>query len=209
MPEDPTARRPLRSRSTGWARGLSSWLARTGCTPNGISLASIAVALLGAAAVIAGSRAILPHWLGWIALAAMIQLRLLCNLMDGMVAVEGGKKSPTGDLWNEVPDRIADMALFLAAGYASHAVEAGWTAGVLAVGTAYVRQTGAALLGKHDFCGPMAKPHRMASLTLTAIVAVWRVDFVPWALWIIAAGTFLTAARRLRRIAKELASRRP
>ena len=33
-------------------------------------------------------------------------------LFDGMVAIEGGKKSANGDLYNDMPDRFAD-ALFI------------------------------------------------------------------------------------------------
>jgi phosphatidylglycerophosphate synthase len=32
--------------------------------------------------------------------------RLLCNLLDGMVAVAGGLGSPSGQVWNDLPDRI-------------------------------------------------------------------------------------------------------
>jgi hypothetical protein len=32
---------------------------------------------------------------------AGMQLRLLCNLLDGMVAIEGGMKGKAGDLFNE------------------------------------------------------------------------------------------------------------
>lgn len=40
--------------------------------------------------------------------AVFIQCRLLCNLFDGMVAVEGGKSTPSGELFNDIPDRVAD-----------------------------------------------------------------------------------------------------
>ncbi len=53
----------------------------------------------------------------WLGAALGIQLRLVCNLIDGMVAIEGGMKSPVGGLYNEVPDRIADPLLLIAAGY--------------------------------------------------------------------------------------------
>ena len=42
-----------------------------------------------------------------------MQLRLLCNMMDGLVAVEGGLKSKAGDLFNEAPDRIEDVILLV------------------------------------------------------------------------------------------------
>ena len=64
--------------------------------------------------------------------AAMIQLRLVCNLIDGMVAVEGGLGTKTGDVFNDLPDRLADVLLLAGAGYAArevpHAIELGWLA---------------------------------------------------------------------------------
>ena len=104
-------------------------------------------------------------------------MRLLANLLDGLVAVEHGRKQATGDLWNEVPDRIADVALFLGAGYGLAGLGAtiggealgpllGWSAAALALATAYVRQLGGALGLAQDFRGPMAKQQRMFVLTL-------------------------------------------
>ena len=96
------ARRPLTSRNTAWARWLARRLAATEVTPNQISLASIGFALIG------GVLLLRPDWpVAMVFAAICIQLRLLCNLIDGMVAVEGGKGTPVGALYNEVPDRVA------------------------------------------------------------------------------------------------------
>ena len=38
--------------------------------------------------------------------AVCVQLRLLANLLDGMVAVGSGQASRIGELYNEVPDRV-------------------------------------------------------------------------------------------------------
>src|SRR5699024_5518317 len=98
--------------------------------------------LLSAEAATDGVRVV------WLIVAALcIPLRLLLNMLDGMLAVEKGMHTPTGDLFNEVPDRIADLILLAAAGYAPAAVwstEAadwgvalGWAAGAAAILTAY------------------------------------------------------------------------
>ena len=58
-------------------------------------------------------------WIGFVLAAVCVQLRLLCNLLDGMVAIEGGKQSPTGMLYNEFPDRVADSLFLVALGYAA------------------------------------------------------------------------------------------
>ncbi len=34
---------------------------------------------------------------------AGIQLRLLCNMLDGMIAVDTNHRTKTGELYNEIP----------------------------------------------------------------------------------------------------------
>ena len=50
---------------------------------------------------------------------AGIQGRLLCNMLDGMVAIEGGRQTKSGEIFNDLPDRIADALIFICAGYAA------------------------------------------------------------------------------------------
>lgn len=118
------------------------------------------------------------EWVGrvlFIAAAAFIQLRLLCNLIDGMVAIEGGRQTRVGVLYNELPDRVSDAATLIGAGYAVMSEPVlGWLAALLAVMTAYIRAVGKAEGTGNDFCGPMAKPHRMAVMTLACVAcACW------------------------------------
>ena len=121
-------------------------------------------ALAGAVALVRASPMML------LVAAVCVQLRLLCNLLDGMVAIEGGKQSAVGALYNEFPDRIADSLLLVALGYAAGVPWLGWLAALLAALTAYVRATGGALGFAQDFRGPMAKPQRMAVLTIACVV---------------------------------------
>jgi phosphatidylglycerophosphate synthase len=196
-------RRPLKSRGTGWAAGLTKLLLRTPITPNQISLIGIGFAAAGAWAMVC---ALQSYWL-WLAGALGIQLRLLSNMMDGLVAVEGQRGSPTGPLFNELPDRIQDALLLVAAGYAAGAGWLGWAAAALAISAAYVRAVGASLGFGQDYRGPMAKPHRMAALTLGALgslamaLASQPFAFMFWALVVICAGTVATLFRRTTRIA--------
>ncbi len=84
-----------------------------------------------------------------------------------MVAVEGGRGTHTGPLYNEVPDRFSDILLLISAGYAfSSRPEAGWAAAVVALLVAYVRAIAASVGAGQLFMGPMAKQQRMALLTL-------------------------------------------
>ncbi|MGW5262246.1 CDP-alcohol phosphatidyltransferase family protein [Microbispora sp. NPDC004025] len=158
-------RRPVRSRSNGAVRGVASWISGTSVTPNQISCASVVFAGLAGWAL-SGA----PGWAGYLAAAVLIQLRLLCNVLDGLVAVEGGKKSPTGALYNEFPDRVADSLVIVGAGYGAGLPEVGWLAALLAVTTAYVRVFGGALGFEQEFLGPMAKQHRMAVLSAGCLV---------------------------------------
>lgn len=148
-----------------------------------------------------------------VGVAACIQLRLLCNLLDGMVAIEGGKQSATGALYNEVPDRLADSAFLVALGYAIELDWLGWYAALAAALTAYIRVLGGSLGLAQDFRGPQAKPHRMAVLTagcLIGAVELQRFDgqfALRAAAWIIAAGTTLTCVTRTVAIAAKLRMR--
>lgn len=217
-------RRPLKTRDRAWAKSLAKAIAATGLTPNGISILSIVFAaaahvLFLIAPDMTTAPLILVTWLG---AAACIQLRLLCNMLDGMVAVECGKQSPLGGLFNEVPDRVADVLILVGAGYATNVepgvvklggvLPLGWCCAIVAVWTAYIRSIGAELTGKHFFVGPMAKPHRMAAVTVTSILAA-ALSLKPGAnahlllevaLTLILVGSLITCWRRLRLIATEL-----
>ncbi|MFD1331769.1 CDP-alcohol phosphatidyltransferase family protein [Methylopila musalis] len=205
--DDSPARRPIASRSAGWAIRLSKALAASSVTPNQISVASVAVSALGAALL-----ALWAHPVAWLLAALCVQLRLVCNLLDGMVAIEGGKKSPVGALYNEFPDRIADTLFLAAAGAAALAPELGWAAALAAALTAYVRVFGGSVGLPQDFSGVMAKQRRMAALTLALVAqsVEWAFADTRWSLGIalalILAGSLVTCVTRTLRIAKGLAS---
>ncbi|WP_223431388.1 CDP-alcohol phosphatidyltransferase family protein [Pseudomonas sp. GL-B-26] len=198
-------RRPIKTRSAGWARRITDILVKRDISPNQISVASIAFAFAGVVALNIDSGVI-----GSICCAIGIQLRLLCNLFDGMVAIEGGKKSDIGSLYNEFPDRIADSLLIVGLGYAIGQSDLGWFAALAAALTAYVRVFGGSIGLKQTFIGPMAKQHRMAVMTagllLNAIEAnVYGTHYVLLiALAVIAIGSVATCVTRTLAIARQL-----
>jgi len=218
MTEPKLTRRPLTSRNTDWAAATARWLARIGLRPNQISLWSLVFATLAGLALV-GAGVVENRWRAavFLAAAAFIQLRLLCNLFDGMVALEGGFKTKSGEIYNELPDRFADAIILAGAGYAQPISEwyhsLGWLAAVLAVITAYVRALGTSAGASQYFLGPMAKPHRMAVMTaacliMAALILYGRpVNLIHPALGIICAGCLITIARRVWRIARELESK--
>ena len=165
-------RRPLKSRQIPLFQKLASWLAKTRITPNMISVSSTAFATVSAGAMIA-TRFTDSSWVlsgCWVAAALFIQGRLIANLLDGMVAVEGGKGSPVGDLYNEVPDRVSDSLIFVAAGYSAGGIPEFGLAAALWPFSPYVRAIGASVSAGQVFLGPMAKPQRMALMTLTSVI---------------------------------------
>ena len=211
------SRRDVATRRTPWARQLAAMLHQAGIRPNAVSVAGLAFALLALAAFLSvhvtpSLRAVLS-----IAAAAAIQLRLLCNMLDGMLAVEGGLKSKTGDLFNEVPDRLADVAILVGAGYSLIDVPGGpalgWAAAAAALLTAYVRVLGGSLGLTQDFGGPMAKPQRMFVLTVATLLNTVEIASgrspmaLPAGLVVITAGAIVTACRRVVRLAAQLEAR--
>jgi phosphatidylglycerophosphate synthase len=200
-----TARRPIAARSSAWAIALSSWLARSGVTPNAISVTSVLFAAAGGLLIF-----YVDHWLALLGAAACVQLRLICNLLDGMVAIEGGRKSSVGAIYNEFPDRIADTLFLVPLGYAAGMPWLGWACALLAALTAYVRVFGGALGLPQDFSGVMAKQRRMAALTV-GLVAQAVLSFFSAGTWpllvaaaVIAAGSLVTCITRTIAIARKL-----
>ncbi|QLB45302.1 CDP-alcohol phosphatidyltransferase family protein [Mannheimia pernigra] len=201
-------RRPLSSRNNKWLAGFAAWLAHKRFpTPNQISCLSMLFALFGAAALFF-SQSISAL----IFCALMVQIRLLCNLFDGMVAVEGGKKTANGAIFNEFPDRVADSLFLIALGYATPFFWLGWLAALLAALTAYIRIFGGSLGLPQRFQGPMAKQQRMAAITVGCLLAAVEIYFnltaytLSATLIIITLGTAYTCYVRTMAISAELNS---
>ena len=217
--EQMKSRRPLRVRQATLSKAFAVWLSKKNITPNQISIASVGFAALAAWCLgslpvysnvgdygVPGYRPDTASWVLPLMAALFIQCRLLCNLFDGMVAVEGGKSTPAGELFNDIPDRIADPLILVAAGYAvtvvSWGAEAGWCAGLFAVMTAYVRTLGASIGAPVDFSGPMAKQHRMALITAACVVTSGETYLWPsggallLTLVVIVVGCIVTISRR-------------
>ena len=202
------SRRPIASRNSGWAGRAARWLAQTDVTPNQISIASVGFAGLAFLAFWASAHApALPRAVLLLIAAMGCQMRLICNLLDGMVAIEGGKKSADGPFWNEAPDRAADILILVGLGLAAGAPGHGWAAATLAVLTAYVRELGRAEGLGADFGGPFAKPQRMALVTGAAVLGIVWPHLLIWALALLIVGTALTAGLRARRLVLGLRQR--
>ena len=84
-------------------------LAATGVTPDQVTVAAVPVAVLGGACLLAS-----PAVPGLLLLVPLLVVaRIVLNLLDGNLARRTGQSHPRGELYNEVGDRVADLA-FLA-----------------------------------------------------------------------------------------------
>lgn len=212
--QEADGRREIASRNTKWANNIARWLAQRGITPNQISVMSIVFSAIGGGVLLCSTRVDISLYFCFIVYAVCIQLRLLCNLFDGMVAIEGGKKSYNGDLYNDIPDRFADAFLIIPVGYVvgGVGVELAWLAALLAVMTAYFRWIGAYKTKQHFFTGPMAKQHRMALLTISSIIALFTINVGYYhcvflgALIVMNLGLIMTLFRRIRLISRPVSN---
>ncbi len=211
-----TDRRPIAARRWRIWQELTRWLAQHHVSPNGISIAGMVCGTLAGIVF-----ALTPYFsegvsLLWVSGAVLIQLRLLANLLDGMVAIESGQASAIGELFNEVPDRLSDTAILIGVGYSVGCNPLlGYAAACAALFTAYIRTMGKAGGASQHYCGPMAKQQRMALLILLALYcglapARWQPTWgegygLPSiVLSVIIVGCVLTSIRRLGRIASDL-----
>jgi phosphatidylglycerophosphate synthase len=203
-------RRPLKSRSLGAVQSLAKTLAERRIYPNTISIASMVFAVVGFVALWGAARGWPFPYFFLILAVVCIQGRLLCNLVDGLVAVEWDLKQKGGDLFNELPDRVSDALFLVGAGYVARNPELGWLCTALAIFTAYVRAFGASLGQPQDFGGPLAKQQRMFLLTVGLILVMvfpmagLDTNILNIVLWVIAVGTAITAWLRIRRLYERL-----
>ncbi len=209
-------RRPLASRSLSIWQWAARALAKTGITPNSISSVGMVFGIGSGVALGCTALAPEPWWrVLFFAGATLTQLRLLCNMLDGMVAMEQGSASPVGELFNEIPDRISDSATLIGLGYALGGnARFGYAAALIAMFTAYVRAMGKGATGVQQFCGPMSKPQRMFTVTVAAAFCAlaplaWQPTLQLWepmgvpalALLLICSGALVCALRRIARTA--------
>ncbi|HUG61417.1 MAG TPA: CDP-alcohol phosphatidyltransferase family protein [Methylomirabilota bacterium] len=214
----PSDRRPITARGLSSSQTFARRLAEAGVTPDQISLFGLAAGTGSGLALALTPLVPDAVRLLWLLAAVMVVLRGMANMFDGMVAVEHGKGSALGPIYNEFPDRLSDMALMIGAGYSiGGSPTAGWAAAAMALLVTYVRVLGTRLGAPPDFGGPMAKQHRMFSVAavcawLAVTPASWRLGWGPedaWGLialvlWIVAAGSVATTVLRLRRLALAL-----
>jgi phosphatidylglycerophosphate synthase len=207
---EPTARRPIANLFRLTAHWATALCVRAGIHPDAISYSSIVVSVI--AAVCFWRASSLPALLLVAPLFCLIRLWL--NMLDGMVAIAGGKASVRGEILNDLPDRVSDVIIFVGV------AESGWMnprigylTAIASVLTAYVGLFGQALGASRQFGGLMSKPWRMVVLAIGSWTAflldssAWRLcslQVLDWTCLVIVAGCAQTIALRLKRIMRTL-----
>src|SRR6184192_1788557 len=209
-------RRPIATRNRRCAQSATTWLASRNVSPNVISIGGMCACI--AAGIALSLTSVTYHRVFWLIAALGAQLRLTANMLDGMVALASGRASKTGELYNEIPDRVSDAAVFIGAGFAwGGSVALGYIATILAIFTAYVRSAGKIAGAPNEFCGPMAKQNRMLVITLICLYSAitprsWQmitfndsqIGLMTLGLVVIVVGCVITVFRRVNRVARAL-----
>lgn len=208
----PRWRRPIGDVFRKTAHGAVRFCVRFNIHPNTVSYSSIVAAAAAGLCFWQSSR--YPVLL--LIAPAFCYLRLWFNMLDGMVALASGKASRSGEIANELPDRLSDVIIFVGAAHSGwcHPLLGYWCA-IFALLVAYVGVLGQAVGVQREFSGLMTKPWRMVALHLGAWLAFAMrnsttadesLTILDWTFLVVIAGSLQTIAVRLVRILRALAA---
>ncbi|MCF2533801.1 CDP-alcohol phosphatidyltransferase family protein [Yinghuangia soli] len=175
--------------------GLRRGLAARRVSPDAVTAAGI-----GFAAGAGLALALLPAPWAVAAVLPLLAARLAAANLDGALARETGRTTRWGAVLNELGDRVADLLVI--AGFAVHAPGA-LVAGAALAATlpSWVALAGSAAGAARRNGGPVGKTERCL-LVAVAAASGW---YAP-VLWVIVAGSLLTAAMRLHGLHREFAA---
>jgi CDP-diacylglycerol---glycerol-3-phosphate 3-phosphatidyltransferase len=194
-----TGARTLASRSV-------TGLARTRVTPNALTVSGVSLCLAAAVLVPFENRdKLLFYWLG----AGIFVLGSILDILDGALARAGGRSSVFGAFLDSTTDRVGEGAM-LAAIALVFARNGNDTAVVFTiVGVAgsflvpYVRAKAEAL-GLRGDVGLGSRAERVVVITAGLVLAPW--GLLPWAIYLLAATSWLTVVQRVLHVRKQLLS---
>jgi CDP-diacylglycerol---glycerol-3-phosphate 3-phosphatidyltransferase len=194
-----TGARTLASRSV-------TGLARTRVTPNALTVSGVSLCLAAAFLVPFENRdKLLFYWLG----AGIFVLGSILDILDGALARAGGRSSVFGAFLDSTTDRVGEGAM-LAAIALVFARNGNDTAVVFTiVGVAgsflvpYVRAKAEAL-GLRGDVGLGSRAERVVVITAGLVLAPW--GLLPWAIYLLAATSWLTVVQRVLHVRKQLLS---
>jgi len=205
---EPSARRPIAAVFQRTAGAATRFCVCHGIHPDAISYLSVVAALVAAMCFWKSGAAL------WLLIIAPLfcYLRLWFNMLDGLVAFAAGKASRRGEILNDLPDRISDVAIFVGIAHSGlmNLLIGYWTA-IFAVLTAYVALLGQGLGVQRQFGGIMSKPWRMVALSIGAWLTFFfaaqssaAFTLLDWTCFVIIVGCIETIVVRLKRITAAL-----
>ena len=184
---------------------LARLMIRAGVSADAITASGLVFAALAGLGVWLGREAG-----GWILLVPVgAFLRTAANALDGMVAATTGTARPLGDVFNEVADRVGDVAVllpFVLVADVNDVLVAGTIAATLV--TSYLGLAVKAAGGPRVYTGIMAKPDRMFVVGVAAIAGFVLDDpgaALTAALWIILSVIGITFLLRVAEAKRRLA----
>jgi CDP-diacylglycerol--glycerol-3-phosphate 3-phosphatidyltransferase len=210
LKEDAPALSRVKHGYTTGARTLASrsvtGLARTRVTPNALTVSGVSLCLAAAVLVPFENRdELLFYWLG----AGIFVFGSILDILDGALARVGGKSTVFGAFLDSTTDRVGEGAM-LAAIALVFARNGNDTAVVFTiVGVAgsflvpYVRAKAEAL-GLRGDVGLGSRAERVVVITAGLVLAPW--GLLPWAIYVLAATSWLTVLQRVLHVRKQLLS---
>jgi len=209
MNEAPTPRlRRVKAGYTTGARTLAkrsvSGLARTRLTPNTLTAAGVTLCLAAAVLVPFESRdKLLFYWLA----AAVFVVGSVLDILDGALARAGGKSTPFGAFLDSTTDRVGEGAMLAAIGlvFARAGNDVAVVFTIVAVAGSflvpYVRAKAEAL-GLRGDVGLGSRAERVVVITAGLVFAPW--GGLQWAIYFLAATSWLTVLQRILHVRKQL-----
>lgn len=185
--------------------GVRDRLIRSRVSANALTWTALFVSIGGGMALALSDRSV---WLLFV-VPVLAVVRLGLNALDGMVASATHTSTSTGEVLNELSDRMADVAWIVGLGFiVGFPLALGALGAVLL--SSYAGMLGKAVGGRRLYGGVMAKADRMIVLALAAPIAAYAGDRVlEWATWLIGIGAFVTLVERVMTIYRELHAKKP
>jgi CDP-diacylglycerol--glycerol-3-phosphate 3-phosphatidyltransferase len=180
----------------GALSGVRRHLLGAGVSPNAVSAVGVGLGALAGAAL----AAVPSPPLAAVLVGALLAARLAAANLDGALARESGRSTRWGAVCNELGDRAAELAVLAGC----FALAPGWlvvTAMLAASAPSWVALAGVAAGATRINGGPVGKTERCLLLVVLAAVP----GYADAVLVVIAAGSALTAALRLRALHRQLA----
>jgi CDP-diacylglycerol---glycerol-3-phosphate 3-phosphatidyltransferase len=190
----------LKPASQNLLRPIVPWLAKSGVTPNQVTIFTTCLAFVCGSLILWNNSML-------ILLPPLMLVRATLNVIDGMLAREHQMKSTLGAILNELADVIFDVAIYLPFGLLPGV--SGYLVAILVVLSVISEMTGVLGLtvgGSRQFDGPMYKTDRGVIFSIIGILFLVGFFPNPWLDWVwigLISLTILTIANRINSTLKE------